>query len=81
MYKESIKTLTFDPSITNDRRVIYHMKGHFITDETYDCYGIKYGRNKVMVAFIMLGMAKFHENSKIKPGVTQKPYNERRQFS
>ena len=31
-----------------------------------------------MVAFIMLGMA---ENSKIKPGVTQKPYNERRQFS
>ena len=34
-----------------------------------------------MVAFIMLGMAKFHENSKIKPGVTQKPYSERRQFS
>ena len=29
-----------------------------------------------MVAFIMLGMAKFHEKSKIKPGVTQKPYNE-----
>ena len=24
-----------------------------------------------MVAFIMLGMAKFHENSKIKPGVTR----------
>ena len=34
-----------------------------------------------MVDFIMLGMAKFQENHKFSPSVTQKPYNERRQFS
>ena len=34
-----------------------------------------------MVDFMMLGMAKFQENHKFSPSVTQKPYNERRQFS
>ena len=34
-----------------------------------------------MVDFIMLAMAKLQENHKISPSVTQKPYNERRQFS
>ena len=29
-----------------------------------------------MVDFIMLGMAKFQENHKFSPSVTQKPYNE-----
>ena len=30
---------------------------------------------------IMLCMAKFQENYRFSPSVTQKPYNERRQFS
>ena len=34
-----------------------------------------------MVDFIMLGMAKFQENHRFSPSVTQKPYDERRQFS
>ena len=34
-----------------------------------------------MVDFKMLGVAKFQENHKSSPSVTQKPYNERRQVS
>ena len=34
------------------------------------CYDVEYDRNKVMVDFIMLGMANFSENSKHKPDVT-----------
>ena len=40
------------------------------------CYDVEYDRNEVMVDFIMLGIANFSENSKHKPDVTQKPYND-----